>query len=110
MSNYKEFKWFGNKQMYLNEINLDNCDDIVIGRYGGNTDSGAEKNEDAVFIMSNKEFNWKFAMILDAHTTIQSANLVINTVYNHKEKLLSILNTTKKDMFKNLQSFFFEII
>jgi len=109
MAFYKEFKWLGNERMYLDEINIADCDDIIIGRYGGSINSGAEKNEDAVFIMNSNERKWKFAMILDAHTSIHSATLVIDTVYNYKDKLLSLLDNTKNDMFKNIEEFFVKL-
>jgi len=109
MSFYKDFKWLGNEHMYLDEINIVGCDDIVIGQYGGNINSGVDKNEDAVFIMNSNKCNWKFAMILDAHTSIQSATLVINTIYSYKEKLLTILDSTKKDIFKNLEAYFVDL-
>lgn len=104
MSTYSRLRWLGSEEMNLDRIDIKNCCDVYIGSYGGNTEAGANKNEDGAFILSDSEGKWKFAMILDAHTSSDSAKLVLDTIQKHKKELLKVLGLPIKIMFGELQS------
>lgn len=67
MTDNNRLYWLGNEDMSLNKHTIRVCGEITLGYYGGNTDSGAYKNEDG-------------ALLLDAHSTNESANLVLETI------------------------------
>ncbi|MTI47877.1 MAG: protein phosphatase 2C domain-containing protein [Firmicutes bacterium] len=107
MSTYSELKWLGNDEMHLDEIDIKKCGSIYIGSYGGNTEAGADKNEDGAFVLSDSD--WKFAMILDAHTSSESAKLVLNYMVKYKEELLSVLNLPIETMFAKVKNLILDI-
>lgn len=90
--------------MHLGRVDIKGCDDVYIGCYGGNIEIGADKNEDGALILSDHENKWKFALILDAHTSSQSAYLVLDTIEKHKNELIVTLNLPIEKMFSEIQS------
>ncbi len=106
---HHELKWIGSEDLCLDIVKVRDCGNISLGCYGGNIEAGADKNEDAVLIMSDSEQKWKFTMLLDAHTTNESAQLVINTIEEEKPAILSILNLSMEEMFNELQTFFLNL-
>lgn len=100
---YNNLRWLGNDSMCLDEIMIKNCDEVYMGCYGGNTEAGANKNEDGALILSDVNNKWKFAMILDSHTTSQSAKLVLDTIEKRKEDIVSKLELPIDTAFTELQ-------
>ena len=109
MSKYNELKWLGNDEMHLDEINIKSCDNIYLGSFGGNIEAGADKNEDGAYVLSHGEGKWKFAMILDAHTSAASAQLVIDTIEEDKKELLKVLSLPIETMFGEMEDLILEI-
>lgn len=64
--------WSGELSNYIDEVHVKSVKDRAIGCYGGCSESGANKNEDAYLILSSKN-EWKFITLLDAHSTNESA-------------------------------------
>lgn len=77
-TNNTQYSWVGNIEMCLGEISVKQYGDIVLGKYGGNKSAGAKKNEDGALVWSNGE--WEFAAILDGHNSVESVDLVVNTI------------------------------
>lgn len=65
---------------------------IVVGRYGGNSSSGAYKNEDGCLVWFNEQLDWEFAIILDAHNTAESAELIIKLFESADPELKYLLS------------------
>ncbi|MFD2912333.1 protein phosphatase 2C domain-containing protein [Jeotgalibacillus terrae] len=77
---------------------------MTIGLYGGNSDAGQTKNEDGCLIWSDPEGDWEFVMLLDAHHTAESTDLVLKEILNAKQKLITMLTTQlTQDTFTNLE-------
>lgn len=49
---------------------------MVLGTYGGNSHSGANKNEDGALLWSDGDEDWEFAAIIDGHNTSESVHLL----------------------------------
>jgi len=109
MKNFYEYKWLGSENMHLDKAYTQNCGDVFIGCYGGNTSAGGDKNEDGCFVLCDREERWRFSMLLDSHTTNESAKLVLNTVENKKSQLVELLNLPLENVFSKLQNFFVDI-
>jgi hypothetical protein len=109
MYSNSKLRWLGSEDKSLDKCTLRECGDITLGYYGGNTESGAYKNEDGAYILSSKEENWKLAMILDSHGTNESAMLVLKTVEQKEECLKHILNKPTKNMLSEIHKFFTDI-
>lgn len=75
-----KFSWVGSQVMYLDDPAAMNFGNVAIGRYGGNTAAGADKNEDGLFVLLDPDGSWEFVMLLDAHKTAESAELLVSTI------------------------------
>ncbi|MEK5023577.1 protein phosphatase 2C domain-containing protein [Paenibacillus sp. FSL M7-1046] len=75
-----KFSWVGSHAMYLDDPAAMNFGNMAIGCYGGNTAAGADKNEDGLFVLLDPDGSWEFVMLLDAHKTAESAELLVSTV------------------------------
>ncbi|MGG3564374.1 protein phosphatase 2C domain-containing protein [Neobacillus rhizosphaerae] len=100
--NVRTFYWSGQEDPCINQIKIDSCEQMVLGRYGGNQQAGAYKNEDGALVM--KGLDWEFAMILDGHNSAESVDLVINTILKESETLASILDQPVESAFRTLQA------
>lgn len=83
------FRWHGGEEQFLNQVVIATCGRVVIGRYGGSTEAGADKNEDGALVWCADE--WEFAALLDAHYSTQSAALVVAALESHQESLAACL-------------------
>lgn len=101
--------WLGNEDMSLNKHTIKICGEITLGYYGGNSDGGAFKNEDGALILCSGDNSWKFALLLDAHATSESANLVLETIKQEQYQLEQILDMPIQNVFTQLHRFFFNI-
>jgi serine/threonine protein phosphatase PrpC len=99
-----KFSWVGSEKTYVDEPNFTHIDDVLVARYGGNSKDGAYKNEDGCLIWVNAEQDWEFLMILDAHHTAESAELVISMIESHEQQITAILAHPTKECFSNLDS------
>jgi len=101
--------WLGNEDMSLNKHTIRICGEITLGYYGGNSDSGAYKNEDGALMLCSSDNAWRFALLLDAHATSESANLVLETIKKEQYHLEQILDMPIQNVFTQLHKFFFDI-
>lgn len=107
MSNYR---WIGSQKHYVDEIHMKLLNnDIVIGHFGGNSSAGQYKNEDGCLIFTNQDEEWEFAVILDAHNTAQSAELVLTTFEKEIDSVQQILKLQVKEAFDNISTFILNI-
>jgi serine/threonine protein phosphatase PrpC len=101
--------WIGNEDMSLDKYTIKKCGEIILGYYGGNTENGANKNEDGAFILCNNGNGWKFALLLDSHATSESANLVLETIKEEQCNLEQVLNLPIQNIPTQLNKLFFNI-
>lgn len=80
MADSNKLYWIGNEDMSLDKQTIKICGEIILGYYGGNSNNGAYKNEDGALILCSNDNAWKFALLLDAHATSESASLVLETI------------------------------
>lgn len=73
----QEFSWVGSQENFVDQLNTVQLGEIVVGRYGGNSSAGANKNEDGCLVWFNEQQDWEFTILLDAHKTAESAELII---------------------------------
>lgn len=101
---FEEFFWIGSEEHFVDKPNIFSLKHIVIGRYGGNSSAGQYKNEDGCLVWVNVEEDWEFTILLDAHHSSQSAELVLeqmNKEKSHIKPILSLPNT--QQTFKQLE-------
>ncbi|WP_318999837.1 hypothetical protein [Mesobacillus sp. S13] len=76
----EEFSWVGSQAHFVDTPDVLQLGKIVVGRYGGNSSAGQYKNEDGCLVWFNEQQDWEFAIILDAHKTAESAELIIQQI------------------------------
>jgi serine/threonine protein phosphatase PrpC len=97
------FRWVGSEEAYLDRPALAECGSIVIGRYGGRTDAGATNNEDGALAWCDATGAWEFAVLLDAHFSAESAELIVATLEAERPRLLAALALPVASAFRALQ-------
>lgn len=99
-----EFNWVGSEDNYVDQPHILQLHHVVIGRYGGNSGAGQCKNEDGCLVWINKKLDWEFALLLDAHNTSESAELILETFNTEKLPIQQILSLpTNQQTFKQLE-------
>ncbi|HDX9579452.1 TPA: protein phosphatase 2C domain-containing protein [Bacillus pseudomycoides] len=107
MDKPKQFSWIGNEEMCINQVKMDRCDNVVIGRYGGNKAAGAKKNEDGALAWTHND--WELAMILDAHYSAESTVLLVQTMQNEFSNLKVLLDEPIETVFKSVENYVLSI-
>lgn len=79
-----DFQWVGSKADFIDQPAVINVGEIEVGRFGGNSSEGQNKNEDACLIWSSGTGEWEFVVLLDAHQTAESAEAVLAQMDIHK--------------------------
>ncbi|WP_066392765.1 protein phosphatase 2C domain-containing protein [Neobacillus mesonae] len=100
--NYSKLLWAGDEDPCLDQIKIDDCEEMVLGRYGGNRHAGAYKNEDGAMLVKGED--WEFAMILDGHNSSESVQLVLKTIDDEFDRLAIILNEPVETAFRSFET------
>ena len=106
----KQFSWIGSEKHYVDEISvLKVGEKIVLGRFGGNSTEGQYKNEDACLIWRDDRQDWEFVILLDAHLSAESAELVISTIEKNESRFSDIFELPLKSLFSSLSAMVLDI-
>lgn len=101
----KELAWVGSEQNFVDHPDLQEINEIIIGRFGGNSEAGQYKNEDACVVWANRVEDWEFAMVLDAHHSAESAELIVKEFEKKKAELQAALaRPLGRKFFRNLEN------
>ena len=103
MNNKLDFNWVGNQESFVDMPSIIELGNIVIGRYGGNSSAGQYKNEDGCFVMLDLEQDWEFAILLDAHNSAESAELIVQAFRQKKDEVQESLSLSVNEAFRNLE-------
>lgn len=103
----ESIKWTGNEYSFVDEPDVTKFNDLVLGRFGGNSSAGQYKNEDGCLIWADDDKQWEFVLLLDAHKTAESAELVANWVKQSEIDVHKLLNQKiHSAYFKELENYF----
>jgi serine/threonine protein phosphatase PrpC len=69
--------WTGHQEAFLDQPEVTSAHGMVLGRYGGCTGTGANKNEDAAFLKSGPDDLWELAAVADGHGGPDSSALAV---------------------------------
>ncbi|WP_407268827.1 protein phosphatase 2C domain-containing protein [Radiobacillus sp. PE A8.2] len=98
-----EFSWVGSQRNFVDDMNIKNFNQISLGRYGGNSSTGQYKNEDGCLLWIDIKQNWEFVVILDAHNSAESAELVIKQFSKYKTYIQSLFFLSYEQTLKRLE-------
>lgn len=88
----KELYWVGSQKSFVDEPDILKLQHMIIGRYGGNSNAGQYKNEDGCLAWIDPQNDWEFVVLLDAHNTAESAELVLTLFESEKALFDSLLS------------------
>lgn len=104
-----DYQWVGSQKHYIDEVHTELLNNnIVIGHFGGNSSTGQFKNEDGCLVWIDQK-EWEFVIILDAHNTAQSAELVLKTFEKEKDSVQQILKMETGEAFDSISTFILNI-
>ena len=102
--NSMDFNWIGSNENFIDKPNTIKLNSLVIGRYGGNSNAGQFTIEDGCLVWISEQEDWEFTLLLDAHNTSESAELIIKEVHMQQSLLEQILSLpTNHQTFKKLE-------
>lgn len=105
MNEWVEYSWVGSEKHFVDEINIQTLGQLVLGRFGGNSSPNRKvKNEDGCMVLINKELDVEFVILLDAHKTSESAELVVTTIKSLQSEIKKALTFSTKNSFIALQN------
>ncbi len=100
-----EFDWVGSEKAFIDEICVKYIkEEFCVGISGGTSRAGQMKNEDGCLVWLDSCNEWEFAVILDAHDTAESAELVLSTFKADKNKYLNLFKLEPAEAFNSIQS------
>ncbi|RTR26672.1 protein phosphatase 2C domain-containing protein [Deinococcus radiophilus] len=97
-------EWLGAVQPSLDRVTVQRVDRAALGVYGGCTEAGAHKNEDAALLWENAEEGWTFAAVLDAHGSAQSARAVLDLLAGEFDAISALLKQAAAPAFAALEA------
>lgn len=104
MNNPSNFVWVGSQKDFVDQPSIHQLNHIIIGRFGGNSSSGQYKNEDGCLVWFDEKEDWEFTIILDAHNTAESAEIILKKFNSEKPHIENLLSSpTSQQNFKNLE-------
>lgn len=92
MNNRYGYSWVGSQKNYVDKINIQAVQEVILGRFGGSSTAGQYKNEDGCLLWVSEKQDWEFAILLDAHQTAESAELVVATIKSLENEFRNMLN------------------
>jgi hypothetical protein len=99
----QKFSWVGSQKNYVDLTDIQQIYKLIIGRFGGNSLAGQYKNEDGCLVWLNEEHDWEFVLLLDAHNSADSAELIIKTFSKEEKKIVGILNSPLPEAFIQME-------
>ncbi len=104
-----KIKWHGDINYYLDEVYVKTEGSVSYGCFGGARESGQYTNEDGLYILS-KDNEYVLSILLDSHTTNESARLVLDEIEKREDKLKEYLELPLKESMTNIGKLFHELI
>ena len=102
------YRWIGSDNAHLDKPNVDHCGGVAIGSYGGATQTGAVRNEDAALVLSDPSADWTFAALLDAHYSTESDDLIFATLEERQSAIIASLSRPVGAAFDDVRSILVE--
>ncbi|MEA2573534.1 MAG: hypothetical protein QOH93_832 [Chloroflexia bacterium] len=109
VGNVDTFRWLGSDEMHLDKPGVFTCGRVRIGLYGGNTEAGATKNEDAALVLCSGDGEWEFAAVVDAHYSSESAQLILDALSLDYETMIECMERPVSRAFDTLERHVLEL-
>lgn len=104
-----DFEWIGSQESFVDTLSVRKQGKIGIGRFGGKSSAGQTKNEDGCLVWQSESEDWEFVILLDAHQTAESAELILQTFSKQKALLRTLLAMSIEETFKCIEGAILDI-
>jgi hypothetical protein len=98
-----KYHWVGNEKSFVDDITIIEVEPIVVGHFGGCSSAGQTKNEDGCLIFVNKQEDWEFTILLDAHNSSESAELVVVRFLKEEEAIRQLMSKPLEETFQLIE-------
>lgn len=98
-----KYHWVGNEKSFVDDITIIKVEPIVVGHFGGCSSAGQTKNEDGCLIFVNKQEDWEFTILLDAHNSSESAELVVARFLKEEETIRQLMTKPLEETFQFIE-------
>ncbi|WP_251137035.1 protein phosphatase 2C domain-containing protein [Exiguobacterium sp. s193] len=102
------FSWVGSEAAYVDTIDVRQMGPIVLGRFGGCSRAGQSKNEDGCLVMTGTD--WELTVLLDAHNTAESAELVVDQFLRYQSRLHDELEQAAESVLPTFEHVILELL
>ncbi|MEH7237197.1 protein phosphatase 2C domain-containing protein [Bacillus sp. JJ1562] len=104
-----DYHWVGSQESFVDTLSILKQEKIIIGRFGGNFSAGQTKNEDGCLVWHNQKEDWEFVILLDAHHTTESAELILQEFTKRKGSIKSLLSRSLNETFRRIEETILQI-
>jgi len=87
-------RWAGADETFLDDPSVVTVGRMVLGRYGGRTQAGAHKNEDAALLLQGED--WEVVVVADGHGGTDSSALAVS-LFDDDPALVGIMERPAAD-------------
>lgn len=104
-----EFTWVGSQENYIDKIEIHQVHNISVGLFGGTSKAGQSKNEDGCLVWANEKQDWELALLLDAHHSAESAELILHEFQLKKVEIINFLSLPYTQALKGIEKLILSI-
>ena len=97
------YKWVGSEKNYVDEKTTIKIGQMVVGLFGGCSTAGQYKNEDGCLVFIDPLEDWEFTVLLDAHNSSESAELVVSTFSKEETRIRNIMSKSLLEAFQKIE-------
>lgn len=99
----KTYSWVGSWMNYVDEKKTIQIEHVTAGHFGGCSTAGQYKNEDGCLVFINTQEDWEFTVLLDAHNTAESAELLVATFLKEEKRIQEIMSKALSVAFQEIE-------
>jgi len=105
-----KYQWIGSEKSFVDDATVIEVQPIVIGHFGGCSSAGQTKNEDGCLIFVDDKADWEFTILLDAHNSAESAQLVVERFLMEEEEIRWLMAKPLEQAFNLLEKHILSIL
>ncbi|MFX3675020.1 MAG: protein phosphatase 2C domain-containing protein [Paenisporosarcina sp.] len=106
----EHYSWVGNQKNFVDELTIVEVKPIIIGHFGGCSSAGQMKNEDGCLVFVNEKEDWEFTILLDAHNSAESAELVVNRFSREEEPIRQLMGNSLAETFSLIEEHILSVL
>ncbi|WP_205536268.1 protein phosphatase 2C domain-containing protein [Paenisporosarcina cavernae] len=100
-----KMSWVGSREHFVDQVDVQQINHVLVGRFGGNSSAGQYKNEDACIVWLNEVHDWETVVVMDAHNSSESAEIILSLFEENQAAMESLLSQVlSKSYFRSVEN------